>query len=119
MVVLAFVLPKVYEMRKEDIDRTFYTVSNETQKTYNTYVDPYVKKLPRGSTATSSSAGNSTAETQRKVENTMNEATSNVKAGVNQGFDQVTWHFKTKLIYPSRPALPMSIYSALHLAGML
>ena len=89
MVVLAFVLPKVYEMRKEDIDRTFYTVSNETQKTYNTYVDPYVKKLPRGSTATSSSAGTSTPETQRKVENTMNEATSNLKSGVNQGIDQV------------------------------
>ena len=90
VVVLAFVLPKVYEMRKDDIDRTFYTVSNETQKTYNTYVDPYVKKLPRGSTATSSSAGNSTAEVQRKVESSVNEATSNVSAGINQGLDQVT-----------------------------
>ena len=89
MVVLSFVLPKVYEIRKDDIDRTFYTVSNNTQATYNQYVDPYVKKLPRASTATSSSAGNSTAEVQRKVEGTMNEATSNVRAGVNQGIDQV------------------------------
>lgn len=88
LVVLAFVLPKVYELRKDDIDRTFYTVSNNTQATYNQYVDPYVKKLPRATTATSSSAGNSTAEVQRKVEDSMNEATSNVRAGVNQGLDQ-------------------------------
>ena len=82
-------------MRKDDIDRTFYTVSNNTQATYNQYVDPYVKKLPRATTATSSSAGNSTAEVQRKVEDSLNEATSNVRAGVNQGLDQVRTTLKS------------------------
>ena len=55
MFVLSFILPKIYEMRKHDIDSAVSQGYNSSQRGYNQYLKPYVEKIPRASTSARSS----------------------------------------------------------------
>ena len=50
-VVLAFAVPKVYELRKAEVDALAARAASEGTKHYKKFVEPYVSKIPRASTA--------------------------------------------------------------------
>ena len=52
VVVLAFVLPKAYELKKDEVDQVVTTVHKQTSSYYMQYAEPYVQKIPRASTST-------------------------------------------------------------------
>ena len=52
MVVLAFVVPKAYELRKDEIDAAVSHAHKQTTSYYKQYAEPYVKQIPRASTST-------------------------------------------------------------------
>ncbi|KAK9805889.1 hypothetical protein WJX73_001657 [Symbiochloris irregularis] len=60
LVVLAFTVPKLYELKKDDIDQAVSTASYHGKKNYTQYVEPYVKKIPKASTSSTTSASTST-----------------------------------------------------------
>ena len=49
-----FTLPKVYELRKDEIDSAANQVANKSKQSYSQYVAPYANKIPKASTATTS-----------------------------------------------------------------
>lgn len=56
VVVLAFTVPKLYELKKDDIDQAVSTAQYHGKKHYNQYVEPYVKKIPKASTSSTSAS---------------------------------------------------------------
>ncbi|CAL5223458.1 g5977 [Coccomyxa viridis] len=56
LIVLAFTLPKAYELKKDEVDRFARQAQHHTKHNYSKYVEPYVNKIPRASTSTSSQA---------------------------------------------------------------
>ena len=59
MFVLGFVIPKIYELRKDDIDSAVSSGYTQSQKGYQQYLKPYVEKIPRASTSARSSGATS------------------------------------------------------------
>ncbi|DBA80934.1 TPA: hypothetical protein ACH3X2_007154 [Trebouxia sp. C0005] len=53
VVFLIFTLPKVYELRKHEIDSVANQVVSQSKQAYSQYGAPYVNKIPRASTSTS------------------------------------------------------------------
>ena len=65
--VLAFTVPKVYELKKEDIDKAVSTAHHHGKAHYKNYLEPYVNKIPRASTSsTSASTSNIGGPTSNK-----------------------------------------------------
>ena len=54
VVVLAFTVPKIYELKKDDIDSAVSSAHHHGKVHYNKYVEPYVNKIPRASTSSTS-----------------------------------------------------------------
>ena len=54
VVVLLFSLPKIYELKKHEIDSATNKVVNQSKQAYSQYGAPYVQKIPRASTSTTS-----------------------------------------------------------------
>jgi len=54
VILLLFTLPKVYELRKPEIDSAANRVASQTKQSYSQYAAPYLNKIPKASTATSS-----------------------------------------------------------------
>lgn len=52
VVVLAFTVPKIYELKKDEVDQVVSSVHNQTKTYYKQYAEPYVQKIPRASTST-------------------------------------------------------------------
>ena len=52
VVLLAFSLPKVYELKKDEVDHAVSSVQKQTTTYYKQYAEPYVQKIPRASTST-------------------------------------------------------------------
>lgn len=52
MVLLAFSLPKGYELKKDEVDNAMSSVQKQTSTYYKQYAEPYVQKIPRASTST-------------------------------------------------------------------
>lgn len=50
--LLAFTIPKVYELKKDEIDEVSSKVYAEGKYLYAKYAEPYLKKIPRASTST-------------------------------------------------------------------
>lgn len=57
VVVLIFSLPKIYELRKHEIDSVANQVVSQSKQAYSQYGAPYVNKIPRASTSTSNVSG--------------------------------------------------------------
>lgn len=53
VVVLAFTLPKAYELKKDEVDNLAAKAHHHGKANYTKYVEPYVNKIPRASTSTS------------------------------------------------------------------
>lgn len=51
VVVLAFSLPKVYELRKDQIDAGVDAARKQTTQLYDTYLHSIVSKIPKASNA--------------------------------------------------------------------
>ena len=49
--VLAFSVPKIYELRKGEIDGLAAKAADQGKAHYKKFVEPYVSKIPRASTA--------------------------------------------------------------------
>lgn len=49
--MLAFSLPKIYELRKPEVDALAARAAQQGQAHYKKFVEPYVSKIPRASTA--------------------------------------------------------------------
>ena len=47
MVLLAFSVPKAYEMRKDEVDDVLNSVQKQSSSIYKQYAEPYVQKIPR------------------------------------------------------------------------
>lgn len=60
MFVLAFIIPKIYELRKDDIDSAVSQGYSQGARGYNQYLKPYVEKIPRASTSARSSGTSGT-----------------------------------------------------------
>ena len=54
VILLLFTLPKIYELRKPEIDSAANRVASQTKQGYSQYAAPYLNKIPKASTATSS-----------------------------------------------------------------
>lgn len=54
VIVLVFTLPKVYELRKHEIDNAANQVAYKTKQGYSQYAAPYLNKIPKASSATTS-----------------------------------------------------------------
>jgi len=52
VVLMAFTVPKLYELKKPEIDRGISQASNQAQRFNEQYVAPSIAKIPRGSTST-------------------------------------------------------------------
>ena len=52
VVLLAFTLPKAYEVNKHEVDNAVNSVQKQTTSYYKQYAEPYVQKIPRASTST-------------------------------------------------------------------
>jgi len=52
VVLLAFSLPKIYELKKHEIDSGLSQAQSQAQKIHSQYVAPNLAKIPRGSTST-------------------------------------------------------------------
>ena len=52
VVLLAFSLPKGYELKKDEVDNAVNSVQKQTTSYYKQYAEPYVQKIPRASTST-------------------------------------------------------------------
>ncbi|KAK9829845.1 hypothetical protein WJX72_008236 [[Myrmecia] bisecta] len=81
LVFLAFTVPKVYELKKDEIDGLLRKAHKETTTHYNKYVDPYVKKIPRASNSTTKSA-------QDSLKDTYTEVSSAAANGVGNGIPE-------------------------------
>ncbi len=55
VVFLIFTVPKLYELRKHEIDSVANQVVSQSKQAYSQYGAPYVNKIPRASTSTSTS----------------------------------------------------------------
>lgn len=64
--VLAFSIPKIYELRKGEIDGLAAKAADQGKAHYKKFVEPYVAKIPRASTAVGGSA--SAAAPAKKAE---------------------------------------------------
>lgn len=64
LVLLAFTVPKVYELKKPEIDAQVSNMHAQTKKIYDQHLDKYVQKIPRASTATPSTS----SKTQSKID---------------------------------------------------
>lgn len=78
VVLLIFTLPKVYELRKHEIDSVANQVVNQSKQAYSQYGAPYVNKIPRASTSTTSNVNrpgfdSSTADSASIAPNRPNE----------------------------------------------
>ena len=78
VVLLIFTLPKVYELRKHEIDSVANQVVNQSKQAYSQYGAPYVNKIPRASTSTTSNVNrpgfdSSTADSASIAPNGPNE----------------------------------------------
>ena len=85
MFVLSFILPKIYEMRKHDIDSAVSQGYNSSQRGYNQYLKPYVEKIPRASTSARSSG-------------TTSGTTGPTAAGESQAADQDTQAYRVPCV---------------------
>ena len=74
--LLAFSVPKIYELKKDQIDAVATKVHYHGKEAYVKYADPYVKKIPRAST----SSGPPTTTSG----NTVQDAVSDVVNGVEK-----------------------------------
>ena len=55
--VLAFSVPKIYELRKGEIDGLAAKAADQGKAHYKKFVEPYVSKIPRASTAVGGGGG--------------------------------------------------------------
>jgi hypothetical protein len=62
VVLLAFSVPKAYELKKDEVDEVLNSVQKQSSSIYKQYAEPYVQRIPRASTSTANtgsvSAGN-------------------------------------------------------------
>lgn len=61
--VLAFTLPKLYELRKEEIDGAVSQTYSQGHKVYHQNVKPYLSSIPRASGASSGVSSGATSGT--------------------------------------------------------
>jgi hypothetical protein len=59
--VLAFSVPKIYELRKGEIDGLAAKAADQGKAHYKKFVEPYVAKIPRASTAVGGGGGSAAA----------------------------------------------------------
>lgn len=52
VVLLAFSVPKAYEMKKDEVDDVLNSVQKQSTSIYKQYAEPYVQRIPRASTST-------------------------------------------------------------------
>lgn len=63
---LAFSVPKIYELRKGEIDGLAAKAADQGKAHYKKFVEPYVSKIPRASTAAAGGASSSAAAAPAK-----------------------------------------------------
>ena len=63
--VLAFSVPKIYELRKGEIDGLAAKAADQGKAHYKKFVEPYVSKIPRASTAVGASASAAAAPAKK------------------------------------------------------
>jgi hypothetical protein len=56
VVLLSFTVPKIYELKKHEIDSAAQTGYQKTKELYDQHVTPVVSRIPRASNATSLNA---------------------------------------------------------------
>lgn len=74
-VLALFTLPKVYELRKDEIDGHLTKVKDGYNTVYNKHVQPALKRIPRASTATTSSATTTTKSAAPAVSEAISKPT--------------------------------------------
>jgi len=47
VVLLAFSVPKAYELKKDEVDDVLNSVQKQSSSIYKQYAEPYVQKIPR------------------------------------------------------------------------
>lgn len=62
---LAFSVPKIYELRKGEIDGLAAKAADQGKAHYKKFVEPYVSKIPRASTAVGASASAAAAPAKK------------------------------------------------------
>lgn len=98
VVVLAFTVPKVYELNKKEVDNVLNSVQKQSQTYYKQYAEPYIQKIPRASTSTANTgsvtANNHTGDSADSLTSsrpTSARPTQNLQdqfAAANQGLNQ-------------------------------
>jgi riboflavin kinase len=83
VVVLAFTLPKVYELKKDEIDAVVRKLYGQSKTYYKQYAEPYVQKIPRASTSTSTHSTSTPATKQNPVDSVADSFTHIAKDGSN------------------------------------
>jgi len=74
-VLLAFTIPKVYELKKPEIDAAAKNVQQQTKQLYEQHAAPLVAKIPRASSATPAKAAKADLQaTAESFRNTVNDA---------------------------------------------
>lgn len=79
-VVCLFTLPKLYEMKKDEIDTHITKAKDNYNNVYSKHVDPLVKKIPRASTATTRSGASPAPAAAAKVADTADSMASEVQS---------------------------------------
>lgn len=71
VVIVAFSVPKLYELKKHEIDRGLSQASNQAQRFNEQYVAPSIAKIPRGSTSTQFQAKHGQSSIESDVKKAM------------------------------------------------
>jgi riboflavin kinase len=97
VVVLAFSVPKIYELNKKEVDNVLNSVQKQSQTYYKQYAEPYIQKIPRASTSTANTgsvtANNHTGDSadsyaaSRPPQNLQDQFAA-ANQGLNQAFNQ-------------------------------
>lgn len=102
VVVLAFTVPKAYELNKKEVDNVVNSVQKQSKTYYKQYAEPYIQKIPRASTSTANTgsvtAGNHTGDA---ADSYARAPKSNLQAELNAAAHQQPKKFPWKSCYHS------------------
>jgi hypothetical protein len=82
-VILAFSLPKIYEMKKTEIDAFAKKGKEQVDVHYKKYLEPYINKIPRAGSAQQTSGAKAVDNFAASV----NKAAADVTDQVASGFE--------------------------------
>jgi len=86
IVLLAFSVPKLYELKKPEIDAAAKNVHQQTKQLYEQHAAPLVAKIPRASSATPAKAAKADLQaTAESFQNTVNNAAADAQGGDKKG----------------------------------